>query len=67
MIKRRFKGREAGMKVYYTFQAVIIVILVVISIISFATHNAADAIYFLLAANFILLAVWIGVVRKIRK
>ena len=55
------------MKMYYTFQAVMIVILVVISIISFATHNAADAIYFLLAANFILLAVWLAAVREIRK
>lgn len=47
------------MKVYYTFQAVIIVILIVTSIISFVTHNVADAIYFLLAANFLLLALWI--------
>jgi len=47
------------MKVYYTFQAVIIVILIVTSNISFWINNMADAIYFLLAANFLLLALWI--------
>lgn len=62
-------GMKGGfdMKIYYTFQTMIIVILVVISIISFWTNNVADAIYFMVAANFILLTVWMAVVRRIRQ
>jgi c-di-AMP phosphodiesterase-like protein len=52
------------MKMLRMFLKVNIIILLVISIISFWTNNVADAIYFMVVANFLLLAMWIETRRE---